>query len=124
LQKGRKIQIVKHVSGFRDISEDYPDYPAGRSQEYLFAMKGAAVESVLNSSKIMENISTKIIRNCSSIGSVTFGLSNSGFFRTVGLFPDDRIKIFNCAEDLGISYDPRKREPRTRLKWGVYYCSL
>jgi hypothetical protein len=122
LQSGRKLRIAYQSSTFRDNSQAYPDHPANRSQDYLFPMEGAAVASVMKSTQFMRDISTKIIQDCSSVGSVTFGFANSGAARTIGIFSDGQIKIFECAEEFGIY--PGRGNMGQSLKWGMQYCSL
>jgi hypothetical protein len=122
LQSGRRLRVSSQISNFRDNTQSYPDHPTNRPQDYLFAMEGSAATSIMKSTQLMNAISTKIIQSCSSVGSVTFGISNSGAFRSTGIFPDGQIKIFKCAEEFGIY--PGRANTGQSPKWGMQYCSL
>jgi len=102
-----------------DFSTAYADHPEGRPNNYLVAMQGKAVGSVMNSPQLMKVIATDILNACETIGMVTFGQANSGWYQRVGIFRDGTIDFFKCAEDVGIQPDPRSNG---RLRWGLDYC--
>lgn len=41
--------------------------PEGRPNQYVFGMNGSAVETVMNSGVLLDNLATQIISNCNSI---------------------------------------------------------
>jgi hypothetical protein len=106
----------------RDVSTAaYPDYPNERPEEYIFAMKGSALQSVMRSPVLLTDLSTNIIQSCDAVSMVTFAQANSGWHLSFGIFPDDQIKAFECAESYGINPG---RGNSGRLRWGLFYCSL
>lgn len=112
LQAGRQLTI--ELSEIRNVT--YSDYPEGRANQYTLAMDGNAVESVLNSSVLMNTLATGIIDRCNSVSLVSFGLYGSGYIVKYGLMNNGEVKIFQCPED----YDP----PYYRdLVWGES-CSI
>lgn len=114
LQEGRKLEVSVRS---RDISQTYPDHPVGRPREYLFTMKGPATASIFNSPKLLQSVGAGIFANCSSVGTVTFALANSGWMSTLGLMPGGQVEFFQCLE-------ARRDTAGRRLKWGQQYCNL
>ena len=104
-----------------DFSTAYPDHPEGRSDNYMVSMQGKAVSSVMNSPLLMKTIASDVLNACDTIGMVTFGQANSGWFQRVGMFADGMIDFFKCAEDVGINPG---RGSEGRLRWGLNYCSI
>lgn len=109
IEKGRNVQVVIRSN---DISEDYPDHPDNRPYGYNFSMQGAATNTIMSSPKFMEIIATRIIRNCDSVGLVSFGFDNSDNFETLGLIKDGTVKYFKCL-------DPGHN---VKINWGYIIC--
>lgn len=95
----------------------YPDRPTDRPEGYVFAMTGSALESVMRSPVLLTELSANIIQSCDSVGMVTFGLANSGYVITFGLFPNGEVEPFRCV-------DRPDRRNIPRLRWGTYDCSI
>jgi hypothetical protein len=118
-----RIESIKNIQSVNvkqyDIDLSYPDHPIGRSQRYIYSMKGTAVDSVMGSPKLMSSIAESIIKNCDTIGSITFALANSGWGISVGILSDGRIGVFKCLNHP----DPRLGI-RRKISWGEEYCSL
>lgn len=112
LEAGRNVEVTIRSS---DISESYPDHPKSRSFNYKFLLSKEASESIMNSSNLIKSIANKIINNCRSVGSVTFGINQTGWSQSIGLMPDGKVKFFECLEP---------NESSKELSWGQEYCSL
>jgi hypothetical protein len=124
IQAGKKrlenIRNIQSVSVKQyDIASRYPDHPIGRSQRYIYSMKGPAVDSVMGSPKLMASIAQSIIKKCETVGSVTFALASSGWGISAGILSDGRIEVFKCLEHP----DPRL-EIKREIPWGEEYCSV
>jgi hypothetical protein len=122
LQAGKnRIESIKNIQSVNikqyDIALRYPDHPIGRSQRYIYSMKGPAVDSVMGSPKFITSIAQSIIKKCDTVGSVTFALAHSGWGISVGILSDGNIRIFKCLEH------PRE-ETILETHWGEEYCSV
>lgn len=111
IETGRSVTVTIRSS---DISKRYPDHPTNRPYRYVVLLEGAAAESIMNSPNFMKSIATKMINNCSSVGSVTFAVNYTGWSYSIGLI-EGRLDFFECLE-----HDGSNRE----LTWGQEYCSL
>jgi len=69
----------------------------------------------MRSPKFQSSIATEVIRNCSTVGSVIFGLDHSGWSSSIGLMDNGKIEPFECL-------DHDVANPK--LKWGQEYCNL
>ncbi|WP_287454549.1 hypothetical protein [Leptolyngbya sp. UWPOB_LEPTO1] len=117
LTKDGNLEVTMRSS---DISEGSPDHPEHRPIAYEFFLRGSAAASIMHSRQFQKAIAIDIIENCSSVGSVTFGVSGSGWIQTVGILPSGKIDTFECL-------DPPRRdssESNSKLTWGQEYCSL
>lgn len=94
IETGRNVQIIIRSS---DISNE-PDHPDNRPYNYSFSMGGNASTSVMNSPEFMKILATKVINNCSSVASVTFGIEGSDYVSTLGLMPNGSVEGFKCIE--------------------------
>ncbi|WP_339363151.1 hypothetical protein [Aliterella atlantica] len=111
IETRRNVRVITRIS---DVSELYPDHPTARPHEYELLLEGAASESIMNSPKFIKSIAAKIITNCNSVGSVTFGVNQTGWSYSVGLI-QGKVQFFECLD-----YDGSDR----KLNWGEQYCSL
>lgn len=100
----------------------YADHPLGKPYEYIFSMRGSAIDSIFKSPQMLRQLTTQIINACDSISAVTYGRWGSGEAYSVGLLHNGQIDLFTCAEELGIY--PGRRQGNRRLRWGVQFCSL
>jgi hypothetical protein len=122
LQAGKnRIKSIKNIQSVNikqyDIALRYPDHPIGRSQRYIYSMKGPAVDSVMGSPKFMTSIAESIIKKCDTVGSVTFGLANSGWGISAGMLSNGRIAVFKCLEH-------SLQENSRKLAWGEEIYSV
>lgn len=113
LEDQNNVQVIVRT---KDLSAGYSDYPHNRPRQYVFAMKGTAVKSIMNSPKMMKTIAIQVFNSCDSSGAVSFGLDNSGSMITFGLFQDGRVEPFKCMKD----FDPTKVIKRPQ--WGEERC--
>ena len=110
ITKGRRIKVV-NISKY-NISRNYQRYPRNRPFSYLFALRGAATESVLRSGKFLTSLSRNIIKNCRDISTVTFGLDETDYVRNFGLISKNKVGVFKCV-------DPTTYQ---KLPWGYAVC--
>jgi hypothetical protein len=106
-------------SKFATLTVPYPDAKANLNRRYIFTLKGSAVSNVLNSPKLMTEITQEITDSCVGTAVVTFGRDRTGEFVNVGLFPNGAVKRFTCGADLDVR--TRTRPPMT---WGQQACDL
>jgi hypothetical protein len=99
----------------KDISNEFPDRPAGRTQKYAFAIQGSAVENILSSPKTLTRMAKEVIQGCDSVGMVGFGRANSGGGDGFVLMPGGRIEAIKC---LSLSEERMGMRP----KWGQNTC--
>jgi len=110
ITKGRRIKVV-NISKY-NISRNYQRYPKNRPFRYLFALRGAATESVLRSGQFLTSLSRNIIKNCKDISTVTFGLDETDYVRDFGLISKNKVGVFKCV-------DPTTYQ---KLPWGYAVC--
>lgn len=110
LQGDRHIDMIARSS---NLSQSWQDYPKGRPIEYFFGFRGPAAEAIMTSSKLQQNLANQIIKDCSNISMVKFGIRNSGWVHTYGLMPNGKVQIFECLEP-GMGIKP---------KWGQIICT-
>ena len=95
-----------------DLSEWYRNYPANAPSGVQFGLEGRAVNNVMNSPRLMTDISTRIISDCPSISWVRIGQYQSGTYATFGLI-NGRVSAFRrCADDSSPNLP----------NWGEVYC--
>ena len=92
----RQLKIEMSEISDRNIS-GIP--PKGRPHQYAFGISGKAVEAVMNSPVLLDNLATQIIDNCSSVSSISFGQWRTGWFWVFGLMPNGEVEMFSCPED-------------------------
>jgi hypothetical protein len=95
LENGRQLQVAN--SEMYQVS--YSDRPENRPNGYLFAMEGAAVESVLSSPVFLNTLAEQVINSCNSVSLVTFGLNYSDYVVSLGLMPNGKVELFQCPAD-------------------------
>lgn len=97
-----------------DISQNYRGYPPGRSFMVAFAMAGSRGDNIINSPRMMQEVSQNIINNCSNIGAVRFGIWGTSSFDTYGMI-DGQVAQFRCIGFRGTSSSER-------TAWGLQGC--
>ncbi len=111
LTEGRQLSIASQFS--RETSENYSDYPEGRSLLHTVAIQGSASDSVMNSPQLLLNISESFLNGCSTAGAITVvNLNSVAGVETVGLV-DGRPTFFECTQGI----------VTTRIPWGYHDCS-
>lgn len=112
IEKGRRVDVIL---GVVNISQNYPDHPHGRPYGYIFGMRGPSTISILQSPQYMKIIARKVLKNCTSVSAVIFGVDSSGYSVYVGIFPSGKIDFFECLDINSTS--------REKPKWGQEYCN-
>lgn len=110
--------IVVNESREADISNLYEDAPKEGSQQYQLIVGGVGGRNILNySPKLMTEVSTNIVNNCSKIGSVKFELNEAdervANHKLVYGLIDGSVKEFECVSP---------SEEASKLKWGQASC--
>lgn len=119
-----RLQAIPNVkvtgnSKFAPLLTPYPDRKAGLSRRYIFALKGTGVSNLLQSPKLMTEITQEITDSCVGTAVVTFGRDRTGELVNVGLFPNGTVKRFTCGADLD-----RRTRTRPPMTWGQQACDL
>ena len=96
-----------------DISQTYRGYPPDRFLMVYFAMSGSRGADIMNSPRMMQEISRNIISNCNNFGAVTFGIWNTDDFRVYGMI-DRQVTLFRCSDEI--------TSPDERRDWGLQGC--
>ncbi|MCG9891429.1 MAG: hypothetical protein MH252_10180 [Thermosynechococcaceae cyanobacterium MS004] len=103
------VEVVQHPN-------DAPDRPAGKNIGYSFGLMGPGTQSVLRSQRFLTAVSTDIISNCKTVGTVTFGVSQTDDSQTYGLMKSGKVEAFKCA-------DPGRVERQEPILWGEQICA-
>jgi hypothetical protein len=114
LKKGRDLEVVLVQS--RDMSEYSEEYPTGRPLNYQFRIEGSAADDVMYSPQFLQALSTQVINNCASAGSVTFGVNRTGWGEQYGYMGEGRVEAFRCVQ-------PDRSQSNRRLAWGYHFCT-
>lgn len=110
LQGSRNVNMIIR-SG--NLSQSWQDHPRNRPLEYLFLFRGSAAESIMKSGRLQQTLANQIIKDCSNVSMVKFGLQNSGWVNSFGLMPNGKVQVFECLEpEIGI-----------KPKWGQIFCT-
>ncbi len=96
-----------------DISQNYRGYPPDKFLMVYFAMSGSRGADIMNSPRMMQEISRNIISNCSNFGAVHFGIWNTDDFRVYGMV-DGQVTLFRCGDEITSSDE--------RRDWGLQGC--
>lgn len=99
---------------YRDVSSQYSDAPAGRPYDYVYGLEGNRALDVLNSPVTAADMAGNIFENCSSVGTVSFGINQTGIAYTLGWSADGEWIEFQCQE--GDDYTEI-------LSWGERHCT-
>lgn len=110
--KGSDRYINRTVTD--DISKTRSDYPKGRFQSYGFSLGGSRAVDLMNSPKLLTDITQNIIQKCTTVSMVEFGLDATDFNRVYGILSNGSIGEFKC-----IDHDERNTQ---KLPWGVSVC--
>ena len=107
-----RVQVA--YKDYRDISSQYTDAPAGRPYEYIYGLEGARASDVLNSPVTAADMAGNIFENCSSVGTVSFGIHQTGIAYTLGWSANGEWIEFQCQESDDFT---------ELLSWGEKYCT-
>lgn len=100
-----------------DLSERYRNYPANAPVGVMFALEGRAVDDVLNSPRLMTDISSQIIAGCTPVSWVQIGLYQSSAYAIFGLINGGVSAFRTCIDESS----PRWYS-EDLLNWGEVYC--
>lgn len=114
LMANRALSVRARAS---DTSRYSDDFPTDRPIRVQFILDGAATDSVMNSPQMQKAISKDIIQKCESVGTVSFGVNQSGWHTTFGLFDRNRIEEFKC-------YEFTNGERPGRMPYGYMNCGV
>ncbi|MGG6263979.1 hypothetical protein ACQ4M3_22100 [Leptolyngbya sp. AN03gr2] len=110
LSANRKVETAIRI---RDVSKTYRDSPSDRPMNYVFILSGADADTVMKSPQRLKAPATDVIQNCRSVGMVSFALSASGWYHSVGIMPGRKFDFFKCFE----------ADRPTQIVWGEQYCT-
>ncbi|MCU0552435.1 MAG: hypothetical protein MUC48_24145 [Leptolyngbya sp. Prado105] len=110
LSANRKVETAIRI---RDVSKTYRNSPSDRPMNYVFILSGADANTVMKSPQRLKAPATDVIQNCRSVGMVSFALSASGWYHSVGIMPGRKFDFFRCVE----------ADRLTQLVWGEQSCS-
>ncbi len=112
------------------LSRLYRNVPELRPQGITVSMSGSAALSILQSPRLLEQLSASLVSACASVGAVVFDVEAANYARTFGIMPapDSRnartvmgeaagalVKEFACDDSDGTA--------RALLSWGEQGCS-
>lgn len=117
---GKVEQRLRAVPNAELVSSDRRDHqyksgPINRSQIQTFSLTGPASEDIMTSPVMQSQIAAQLIQNCSNIGLVRFGISETDWFEDYGLMHGGMVKAFRCVE---MTADMSSME----LDWGDRVC--
>lgn len=113
---GRSVDIELNV---REISRPWSlNSPSGRPYELRVLLgnlrrRQPAALDVMESDQMLNSIATNVIRGCSDVAVVSYGLAHSDYIKSFGLV-NSRVQPFQCLPSRSRSTPP----PR----WGWQYC--
>lgn len=113
LERGRDLKVV--LVETKHLARNYPDHPIGRPLSYHFRIEGAAAPHVMSSPQFLKALSIRVITNCSSAGSVDFGVNRTGWSETYGYMNEGQVEAFRCVE-------PDRSQSDRQLAWGYHFC--
>lgn len=114
LQKIDKLQITS-IKKIKATQSTYINYPTNRPFIYSIIISGSGGESIMNSPKLMKDISTKLISRCQSVSGVIFGIDQTDWGEMLGIIKNEKVEFFKCIE-------PRRDVSKTKLNWGNRLC--
>jgi hypothetical protein len=79
--------------------------PQERSQDVMYPLTGRGVSAVLGSRKMLATLSENVLRNCSNVASVTFGVDATDGLLRFGIL-SNKIQYFDCHQEPGRSRAP------------------
>lgn len=95
-----------------DLTKTYDDHPQGQPLGFSFIIEGKEADTVMGAGKLQHQISHHVINNCNRISLVEFGVYQTDWSLSYGLFEDGEIKRFDCQEP----------GPGPSLVWGLDFC--
>lgn len=98
-----------------NISENYINYPPGRTQTIIFSLSGDPTrlyEGLMSSPQFMSTLSAKIMAECSQVGIVEFAHWWEGV-APIGYFTDGTARPFEWKYTDWVEIEP--------LEWGYFY---
>jgi hypothetical protein len=113
---GRNIDIEFEV---REISQPWSfNSPSGRPYELRVLLgnprrRQPAALDVMESDQMLNSIAANVIRGCSDVAVVSYGLSQSDYIKSFGLV-NSRVQPFQCL--------PSRSRGTPPPRWGWQYC--
>lgn len=110
IRSGRDLQLRSELG---TLFNRYPDHPVTRPHEVRLIFSGQTARDVIASNVLQASISSSIVRNCDSVGLVTFGVDRTESLKSFGWMNDGSVRAFDCIE-------PSRDAPP--LIWGRQFC--
>ena len=113
---GRNINIEFEV---REISQPWSfNSPSSRPYDLRVALgslrrREPATFDIMESDQMLNSITANVIRGCSDVAVVSYGILGTGYIKNFGLV-NGRVQRFQCVEMGGRS--------TPRPQWGWQYC--
>jgi hypothetical protein len=79
--------------------------PQERTQDVMYPLTGKGVSAVLGSRKMLATLSENVLRNCSNVATVTFGVAATDGLLRFGIL-SNKIQYFDCHQEPGRSRAP------------------
>jgi hypothetical protein len=114
LNKIKSLQLMP-IKIMNISQNQYIDSPANRSKILYLNIVGSGGENLMNSPKLMQDISANIIKNCNSIAAISFNIAQTDWGEIYGIVADGSVVRFKCSEMKSDMSD-------TRLVWGNHVC--
>jgi hypothetical protein len=102
------LRSYVHATSFRR-----PNYLENKPLEYIFSIQGISAKDIIRSTSLLSSISSILINSCPSISVVNFGVHNTDWVVTYGLFENGAVKQFQCTEI---------RKLGQEVAWGYKEC--
>ena len=121
-------RVMPQMNTRNDLNQTYFDFPLGRTTEIAFVLTGNhhILANFLNSPRLMESISSPVLRKCEHIGLVNYSRYTAFYFHgpdnnPVGYFSDGSVRRFTFASDHDSPQHFRVINGTQRMRWGYYY---
>lgn len=108
IERGRRVDITS--LDFSLTNELYPSTLANQPYIILFAMKGVATDSIMNSPVFLTNLSSQLLTQCNSFSAVGFGQDDTDWNYLFGRI-NNQVRQFQCTDQM-----------RSDLNWGEWNC--
>lgn len=120
-------RVMPEMNTHNELNRIYFDVPQGRNTEIVFVLTGNhhILANFVNSPRLMESLSSPVIRNCHHIGLINYTRYTAFYFHgpdnnPVGYFLDGSIQKF-IFTPLDNPQHYRIINGIQKIRWGYYY---